>query len=220
MNTLSVDQVSKSFGTIEVLRRVSITVNPGEITAIVGASGAGKTTLLQIMGTLMRPDSGKVMYGDQDITGLPDRELSAFRCHHIGFVFQFHQLLPEFSAMENVMLPALLAGESRAEASRRALQLLRELDVEARASHRPSALSGGERQRVAVARALINRPDIVMADEPTGSLDSHNRDEMLSLFTALRDRLGQGFVIVTHDPSLADMASTLYTLSDGRLLDD
>ncbi len=218
MNQLLITDIHKSFGQLEVLKGISLTISPGEITAIVGSSGAGKTTLLQIMGTLMRPDSGSVLYDGVDVTCMKDKELSAFRCRHVGFVFQFHQLLPEFTARENIMLPALLAGMKRSEAERRADELLATLDVASRGSHKPSALSGGERQRVAVARALVNNPDIVMADEPTGSLDTRNRDEILTLFTTLRERLGQGFVIVTHDPAFASMASRVITLRDGALV--
>lgn len=220
MNMLQARDIHKSFGNLEVLRGVTLSISPGEITAIVGASGAGKTTLLQILGTLMKPDSGEVLYGGEDVTRMTDKELSAFRCRHVGFVFQFHQLLPEFTAKENVMLPALLAGMKKSEAMRKADELLLTLDISDRAGHKPSALSGGERQRVAVARALINNPDIVMADEPTGSLDTHNRDEMLSLFSSLRDRLGQGFVIVTHDMAFSTVASRIITMSDGAIMEE
>lgn len=217
MKQLVLTDIHKSFGTLEVLKGINLTIDPAEITAIVGSSGAGKTTLLQVMGTLMRPDSGSVLYDGVDVTRLSDRRLSEFRCLHVGFVFQFHQLLPEFTALENVMLPALIAGAGRRDASRRAGELLEALDIAPRADHKPSALSGGERQRVAVARALINNPDIVLADEPTGSLDTRNRDEILALFTGLRDRLGRGFVIVTHDPAFASMATRVIRLSDGAI---
>lgn len=210
--------IRKSFGTLPVLKGISLSIPGGEITAVIGSSGAGKTTLLQILGTLMPPDSGQVLFSGQRVDTMPDRELSAFRCRHIGFVFQFHQLLPEFSALENVMLPALLAGVSRSEAEKRARTLLSALDIARRDSHKPSALSGGERQRVAVARALVNNPDIVLADEPTGSLDSQNRDEIISLFLSLRERLGQGFVIVTHDPTLAQVASSVIRMRDGLII--
>ncbi len=220
MKQLTLTGIRKSFGTLEVLKGITLTIDPGEITAIVGSSGAGKTTLLQVMGTLMRPDSGSVMYDGVDITDFRDRQLSDFRCRHVGFVFQFHQLLPEFTARENVMLPALIAGAKRKEAERRADELLAALDISRRAAHKPSALSGGERQRVAVARALVNNPDIVLADEPTGSLDTRNRDEIMSLFTGLRDRLGRGFVIVTHDLAFAATATRLIRLSDGVVCEE
>lgn len=217
MTTIEAVDIHKSFGSLNVINGVSLSLSPGEITALVGASGAGKTTLLQIMGTLLRPDSGRVLYDGTDVTRLSDKELSAFRCKHIGFVFQFHQLLPEFTALENVMLPALLAGQKKSVAEAKALSLLQTLDIAARASHKPAALSGGERQRTAIARALINDPDIVMADEPTGSLDSHNRDEIFSLFTELRNRLGQGFLIVTHDREFAHVASRIINMRDGEI---
>lgn len=220
MKQLVLTDIHKSFGTLEVLKGINLTIDPAEITAIVGSSGAGKTTLLQVMGTLMRPDSGSVLYDGVDVTRLSDKRLSEFRCLHVGFVFQFHQLLPEFTALENVMLPALIAGAGRRDASRRAGELLEALDIAPRADHKPSALSGGERQRVAVARALINNPDIVLADEPTGSLDTRNRDEILALFTGLRDRLGRGFVIVTHDAAFASMATRVIRLSDGAICTD
>lgn len=219
MKQLILKEIRKSFGKLEVLKGIDLTINPEELTAIIGQSGAGKTTLLQVMGTLMKPDSGQVLYDGEDVTRLKDKKLSAFRCRHIGFVFQFHQLLAEFTARENIMLPALIAGEKKSQAERRADELLKTLDIYERRSHKPSALSGGERQRVAVARALINNPDIVLADEPTGSLDTRNRDEILALFTTLRDRLGQGFVIVTHDLEFASMASTTIHITDGKILE-
>lgn len=217
MKQLVIKDIRKSFGNLEVLKGISLAINPDEITAIVGASGAGKTTLLQIIGTLMKPDSGEVLYDGMDVTRLNDRRLSDFRCRHIGFVFQFHQLLQEFTALENVMLPAMIAGTGRREAEARAKELLQSLDVADRASHRPAALSGGERQRVAVARALINDPDIVLADEPTGSLDTRNRDEIIRIFRTLQERLGRGFVVVTHDLGFASIASRVITLSDGAV---
>ena len=217
MKQLVIKDIHKSFGELEVLRGISLDINPDEITAIVGASGAGKTTLLQIIGTLMKPDSGQVLYDGTEVTRLKDRQLSAFRCNHIGFVFQFHQLLPEFTALENVMLPALIAGTSRHDAERRAAELLASLDVADRATHRPTALSGGERQRVAVARALVNNPDIVLADEPTGSLDTRNRDEIIRIFRTLQERLGRGFVVVTHDLGFASIASRVITMTDGMV---
>ncbi len=213
MTTIRLEDIHKSYGRLEVLRGISLEIRSGQITSIVGPSGAGKTTLLQIMGTLDNPDSGRVLYDDLDVTILSDKRLSAFRNRHIGFVFQFHQLLPEFTALENVMLPALIGG--RAEAETRAAMLLDSLGVSERAHHKPAALSGGEKQRVAVARALVNNPDIVFADEPTGSLDSRNRDEMQQLFLDLRQRFGQGFVIVTHDPELASAGERIIHMRDG-----
>ncbi len=215
MTTIRLEDIHKSYGRLEVLRGISLEIRSGQITSIVGPSGAGKTTLLQIMGTLDNPDSGRVLYDDLDVTILSDKRLSAFRNRHIGFVFQFHQLLPEFTALENVMLPALIGGSRRAEAETRAAMLLDSLGVSERAHHKPAALSGGEKQRVAVARALVNNPDIVFADEPTGSLDSRNRDEMQQLFLDLRQRFGQGFVIVTHDPELASAGERIIHMRDG-----
>lgn len=215
MTTIRLEDIHKSYGRLEVLRGISLEIRSGQITSIVGPSGAGKTTLLQIMGTLDNPDSGRVLYDDLDVTILSDKRLSAFRNRHIGFVFQFHQLLPEFTALENVMLPALIGGSRRAETETRAAMLLDSLGVSERAHHKPAALSGGEKQRVAVARALVNNPDIVFADEPTGSLDSRNRDEMQQLFLDLRQRFGQGFVIVTHDPELASAGERIIHMRDG-----
>lgn len=215
MTRLRLENIHKSFGSLEVLRGISLEVQSGHITSITGPSGAGKTTLLQIMGTLDTPDTGRVLYDDLDVTTLSDKKLSAFRNQHIGFVFQFHQLLPEFTAVENVMLPALIGGLRRSDAERKAKELLDTLGVGERYHHKPAALSGGEKQRVAVARALVNNPDIVFADEPTGSLDSRNRDEIQQLFLDLRDRFGQGFVIVTHDPQLASAGERIIELRDG-----
>lgn len=212
---IDIQNVTKSFDSLKVLRGVSLQINEKEIVAIVGPSGAGKTTLLQIMGTLERPDSGKVLYDGIDVFGLPDRKLAAFRNHHIGFVFQFHSLLPEFSMIENVALPAMIAGESKAEAERRAMELIEYMGLRDRRDHRPTELSGGERQRAAVARALINRPSVVLADEPSGSLDSHNRTELQQLFLNLRRDRGQSFVIVTHDEALAASADRTIRLIDG-----
>ncbi|MBP3299284.1 MAG: ABC transporter ATP-binding protein [Muribaculaceae bacterium] len=218
MTTLRLENICKSFGHLQVLRDISLEVAAGQITSITGPSGAGKTTLLQIMGTLDSPDSGRVLYDDVDVTSLDDRRLSAFRNRHIGFVFQFHQLLPEFTACENVMLPAQIGGMKRSAAQKRALELLDALGMAERAGHKPAALSGGEKQRVAVARALVNEPDIVFADEPTGSLDTRNRDEIQQLFLNLRDRFGQGFVIVTHDPELARAGERIIELRDGIIV--
>ena len=218
MEKLEVRDIRKSYGTLEVLKGISLAIEPGQITTITGASGAGKTTLLQIMGTLDTPDSGQVLYDGVDVTTFKDKKLSHFRGSHIGFIFQTHQLLPEFTAQENVMLPALLAGTKRTAASRRAAELLDLLGLSERLRHKPSALSGGECQRVAVARALVNAPDIVFADEPTGSLDTHNRDEISALFLQLRDTLGQTFVIVTHDPTLATLGDRTLPMRDGLLV--
>lgn len=220
MTLLRLENIKKSFGNLEVLRDISLELKSGEITSIVGPSGAGKTTLLQIMGTLDTPDSGRVLYDEFDVTRLPDKKLAEFRNRHIGFVFQFHQLLPEFTAQENVMLPALIGGAGKSEAAARAVELLNTLGVGERLHHKPSALSGGEKQRVAVARALINNPDIVFADEPTGSLDSRNRDEIQQLFLDLRVRFEQTFVIVTHDPELARAADRIIELRDGLVESD
>lgn len=217
---LELKHINKSFGSLQVLRDVSLTVMRGELLAIVGPSGAGKTTLLQIAGTLDRPDSGSVLYSGEDVMRLRDRRLSAFRNSHIGFIFQFHRLLPEFSALENVMMPALIGGVSRRKARAKASELLELLGLTDRADHRPAQMSGGECQRVAVARALINEPSIVLADEPTGALDSANRQEMQRLFTSLRDRLGQTFVIVTHSDDLAAIADRIVTMADGQILND
>lgn len=214
---ITLRHINKSYGDLHVLRDVNLDIPRGEIMAIVGPSGAGKTTLLQIAGTLDRPDSGSVLYDGEEITSYPDRRLSGFRNGNIGFVFQLHRLLPEFSALENVLLPALIAGRSKKEASARAMELLGMLGLWERASHKPQELSGGECQRVALARALINNPAVIFADEPTGSLDSANRAEIHNLFATLRDTLGQTFVIVTHDSSLAGIADRIVTMTDGRI---
>ena len=214
---ISVSDIRKSFEGLEVLRGVSLRVEPAEIVAIVGPSGAGKTTLLQIIGSLERPDSGSVSYDGTDLFKLPQKQLAAFRNRNIGFVFQFHSLLPEFTMLENVAMPALIGGESRAEAERRAMELIDYMGLRARADHRPSQLSGGERQRAAVARALINNPKVVLADEPSGSLDSANRDELHRLFFDLRRDRGQSFIIVTHDDNLAAMADRTIRMADGRI---
>ena len=217
---IEIQNVSKSYGSLTVLHDISLSVNDGEIMAIIGPSGAGKTTLLQIAGSLDKPDSGRVIYDGTDIFKLKDKKLSIFRNRNIGFVFQFHQLLPEFTAVENVALPSLIAGNSRKKAFEMARSLLRQLGMEDRLKHKPAQLSGGEKQRTAIARALVNHPRIVFADEPTGSLDSHNRDEILSIFTSLRDTTGQTFVMVTHDPHLAAIADRTVTMTDGRIIDD
>lgn len=210
--------IYKRFGNVEVLRGVSIEVAEGEMVSIVGASGAGKTTLLQIVGTLMQPDEGSVRIAGTDIGGIDDDRLSRFRNRHIGFVFQFHHLLPEFTALENVMMPALIGGVSRKEAESRAKELLDMVNLASRASHKPSALSGGEQQRTAIARALINRPSVVLADEPTGNLDTKNRDEIYALLGDVRREFGQTIVIVTHDERLAAQTDRKIEMSDGRIL--
>lgn len=209
------EHINKSYGSLQVLRDVSLDVNPGEVVSIVGASGAGKTTLLQILGTLDRADSGTLRYGDTDVMQLRERELAAFRNRQIGFVFQAHHLLPEFSAVENVMIPALIAGVKSDEARSHAMQLLEHLHLADRATHKPAALSGGEQQRVAVARALINQPVVVLADEPSGNLDSQHARQLHDLFFELRRELGQTFVIVTHNEELAAMADRRITIKDG-----
>ena len=211
--------ITKSFGTLQVLRGIDLGISKGEVVSIVGPSGAGKTTLLQIMGTLDSPTSGRVIINGQDVSQLGQRRLAHFRNQHIGFVFQFHQLLPEFTALENVMIPAFIGGSGRKEARERALELLQFMGLQERADHKPSELSGGEKQRVAVARALVNKPDVVMADEPSGSLDSQNKEELHRLFFDLRDRYGQTFVIVTHDETLAAMTDRTIHMIDGRLKD-
>lgn len=207
--------ITKSFGSLQVLKGVDLQVERGEVVSIIGPSGAGKTTLLQIMGTLDRPDAGRVLIDGKAVEQLKERELAAFRNRHIGFVFQFHQLLPEFTALENVMIPAFIASTSRREAETRAHELLDMMGLSGREGHKPNELSGGEKQRVAVARALINRPDVVLADEPSGSLDTHNKEELYRLFFDLRKQLGQTFVIVTHDEGLAQMTDRTIHIVDG-----
>ena len=215
---IKTEGITKSFGTLQVLKGIDLTIDKGEIVAIVGPSGAGKTTLLQILGTLDRPDSGRLWIDGTETSQLAEQELAAFRNRRIGFVFQFHQLLPEFTALENVMLPALIARQKPAEAERRAKELLQLLRLSDRATHKPSALSGGETQRVAVARALANHPAVILADEPSGSLDSRNRAELHALFFELRQKLGQTFVIVTHDEQLAADTDRVIHMVDGRIL--
>ena len=210
--------IVKRFGELEVLRGVDLTVNAGEIVSIVGASGAGKTTLLQIVGTLDVPDAGEVSIGGQSTTGLSRRELSAFRNAHLGFVFQFHRLLPEFNALENVLMPAWIAGKSTDESRMRAKQLLEELGMGHRMEHNPAELSGGEQQRVAVARALMNAPSVLLADEPSGNLDSENAALLHDLFFELRDRLGQTIVLVTHNEQLAQRADRMLRMADGKFV--
>ena len=215
---IRVTDIHKSFGTLEVLKGVSLEVAAGEVVSIVGASGAGKTTLLQIMGTLSRPASGRVEIGGEDVSSLGDKALSKFRNERIGFVFQFHHLLAEFTAFENVCIPGLIGRRPRAEVERRAAELLDMMGLASRRDHKPGQLSGGEQQRVAIARALVNAPAVLLADEPSGNLDSHNRDEIHRLFFELREKLGQTVVIVTHDENLAAMADRKITMSDGTIL--
>ena len=215
---IQVENIEKSFGSLQVLRGISLHIDKGEVVSIVGPSGAGKTTLLQVMGTLDTPDAGKVLINSMDVLQLKEKELSAFRNQHIGFVFQFHQLLPEFTAIANVMMPALIAGKDRSTAREKAMELLSFMSLQSRAEHKPSELSGGEKQRVAVARALVNHPDVVLADEPSGSLDSQNKTELHQLFFDLRNRLNQTFVIVTHDESLAKMTDRTIHLKDGMIV--
>ena len=207
--------ITKSFGALQVLKGEDLQVEQGEVVSIIGPSGAGKTTLLQIMGTLDRPDSGRVTIGGVAVEQLKERELASFRNRHIGFVFQFHQLLPEFTALENVMIPAFIAGRTRKESEVEARKLLDFMGLTERAQHKPKELSGGEKQRVAVARALINRPDVILADEPSGSLDTRNKEELYHLFFDLRQQLGQTFVIVTHDEGLAQMTDRTIHIVDG-----
>ena len=215
---IRVSDIHKRFGTLEVLKGVSLEVRQGEVVSIVGASGAGKTTLLQVMGTLSRPESGRVEIDSEDVFSLGDKALSRFRNERIGFVFQFHHLLAEFTALENVCIPGLIGRRPRAEVERRAVELLDMMGLAERRDHKPGQLSGGEQQRVAIARALINNPAVLLADEPSGNLDSHNRDEIHRLFFELRDRLGQTVVIVTHDEHLAAMADRKITMQDGTIL--
>lgn len=209
--------ITKSFGSLQVLRGIDLQVNRGEVVAIVGPSGAGKTTLLQIMGTLDRPDEGEVIIDGENVSRLSATKIAHFRNKNIGFVFQFHQLLPEFTALENVMIPALIGGTSKKEARQRAQELLDFMGLADRAEHKPNQLSGGEKQRVAVARALVNHPAVVFADEPSGSLDTHNKEELHRLFFDLRDRMGQTFVIVTHDEALACQTDRTIHMLDGYI---
>ena len=215
---IKVSNIHKSFGELKVLRGVSLEVKEREIVSIVGASGAGKTTLLQIMGTLLPADAGEVEIAGTRIFDLSEKRTAEFRNRHIGFVFQFHNLLPEFSALENVMMPALIGGAKRKEAEKRATELLEAVGLTNRADHKPAQLSGGEQQRVAIARALINRPSVIFADEPTGNLDTHNRDEIQRLLFEVRVKFGQTIVMVTHDERLAEMADRKIVMSDGAIL--
>ena len=212
---IDIKDITKNFGNLQVLRGVNLRIGKGEVISIVGASGAGKTTLLQLIGTLDKPTSGSICFNGKELSKMSERELAAFRNKHIGVVFQFHQLLPEFTALENVMIPALIAGRGRKEVEKEALELLAIMGLENRASHKPSEMSGGENQRVAVARALINHPDVILADEPSGSLDSKNKEELHKLFFELRDRFGQTFLIVTHDEGLAQITDRTIRMVDG-----
>lgn len=217
---IKLEGITKSFGSLQVLKGIDLEINKGEIVSIVGPSGAGKTTLLQIMGTLDEPDAGVVQIDGTVVSRMKEKELSAFRNKNIGFVFQFHQLLPEFTALENVMIPALIAGVASKEAHERAMKILDFMGLVDRASHKPNELSGGEKQRVAVARALINDPAVILADEPSGSLDTHNKEDLHQLFFDLRDRLGQTFVIVTHDEGLAKITDRTVHIVDGMIKKD
>ena len=214
---IEIRNIHKSFGNLQVLKGIDLTINKGEIVSIVGPSGAGKTTLLQIIGTLDRADEGTVIIDGTDVSKLSTKKLSDFRNKHIGFVFQFHQLLPEFTALENIMIPAFIAGMSKKEAKERGMELLQYMGLADRASHKPQELSGGEKQRVAVARALVNKPDVILADEPSGSLDTKNKEELHQLFFDLRDKFGQTFVIVTHDEELATLTDRTIHMRDGLL---
>ena len=214
---IQLEGITKSFGTLQVLKGIDLEIAKGEVVSIVGPSGAGKTTLLQIMGTLDKPDSGRIVLNGTEVNRLKEKELSAFRNREIGFVFQFHQLLPEFTGVENVMMPALIQGQPMGTARKEALDILAFLGLSERASHKPAELSGGEKQRVAVARALINHPSVILADEPSGSLDTQNKGELHQLFFDLRDKLGQTFVIVTHDEGLAAQTDRTIHMIDGKI---
>lgn len=214
---IDIKNITKSFGSLQVLKGIDLHIDKGEIVSIVGPSGAGKTTLLQIIGTLDKPDTGTVIVDGIEVNGLSTNKLSRFRNEHLGFVFQFHQLLPEFTAIENIMIPAYIAGKKQSDARERAEELLQFMGLENRAKHKPNELSGGEKQRVAVARALMNNPAVILADEPSGSLDTKNKEELHKLFFDLRDKFGQTFVIVTHDEGLAQTTDRTIKMKDGLL---
>ncbi len=215
---IKISNITKNFGSLEVLKGISLEIKPHEIVSIMGASGAGKTTLLQIIGTLDKPDNGQIIINGTDIATLNERQLSDFRNQHIGFIFQFHQLLPEFTAVENIQIPALIAGKSFKESEKEAKEILSFLNLSHRAKHKPTELSGGEKQRIAVARALINHPEVILADEPTGSLDSQNKEDLHRLFFDLRNNFGQTFVVVTHDESLASLCERTIYMKDGKIV--
>lgn len=214
---IRIENLKKQFGNLQVLKGVSLEVERGEVISIVGPSGAGKTTLLQLIGTLDKPTAGKIFFDGEEVSQMNSKRLATFRNKHIGFVFQFHQLLPEFTALENIVIPALIAGRDRKEAEKEAFELLRIMNLEERAHHKPAEMSGGENQRIAVARALINHPDVILADEPSGSLDSHNKEELHRLFFDLRDKFGQTFIIVTHDETLAKLTDRTIRMVDGTI---
>ena len=214
---IRIENLTKTFGELQVLKGVSLEVKRGEVISIVGPSGAGKTTLLQLIGTLDKPSSGEIFFNDEELSRMNSKRLTTFRNKHIGFVFQFHQLLPEFTALENIIIPALIAGRDRKEAEKEAYELLKIMNLEERATHKPAEMSGGENQRIAVARALINHPDVILADEPSGSLDSKNKEELHRLFFDLRDKFGQTFIIVTHDETLATLTDRTIRMVDGTI---